>query len=169
MMFLRTRMLTAIMKASSWSWLLWLGTIDSLDIYVNIGADSSWNFRLWSALCQDMSFIGSVVLGSIDLGYYQLFPLRIIEAKVEMDVVESCTRTSGFSFNWIGIEHALWSSTFFLGFDGDRFAAFTSMRGMFGLKTWWLCVVGMVKWLLVSLYGSLTVFLNILVSKRHML
>jgi hypothetical protein len=50
-----------------------------------------------------MSLIGSVVFGSIDLGYYQLFSLRVVKTKVKMDVAESCTRTGAFSFDWIWI------------------------------------------------------------------
>ena len=169
MMFLRPRMLTTIMKATPWRWLLRLRTVDCLNIYIHISADCSWNFGLRSTLCQDVSLIWSVVFRSIDLGYYQLFSLRIVETKVKINIIESRSGSSTFSFDWIGIEHALRCIIFFLGFHSNRFAAFTSMRGMFRLKTWRLCVVCMVERPLVGLYGPLTVFLNILVSKRHML
>lgn len=112
-----------------------------------------------------MSLVRSTVLRSIDVRDDQLFLLRIADSQIQLDVAEGLPHSS-FCFP-IRMQHALRGSLFLLGLVGDRSAAFAAIAKMLWLHPRRICMIGVVQRSFVGFNGPVSVFLNILVCKRH--
>ena len=112
-----------------------------------------------------MSFVGRAILRSIDIRDDQFFLLRIADSKVELDITKRLSHST-FSLP-VGMQHALRGSLFLLRLVGDGSAAFAAITDMLRLHPWRIRMVRVVQRPLVGLDGPVSVFLNILVCKRH--
>ncbi len=156
------RILSTIVYSPCWGGLLWFWMINSLNINVYICTYRARWFGLPS-LSQQI-FIRSVALWCVDVWNYELFLVCICYANIEVNVIKGLSHS--FWLIRLSIEHTLWRIFPFWLID-NRFTAFASICNMFRLQSWRLSVIGMVQWTFVCFNCPFTVFLNILVSKRH--
>ncbi len=156
--------LPTVMHSSCWRRLLRFWMIYSLHIDVYIGTDCtrcSFGLSAFTHQC----LIGCATFGCIDVWYYQFLLVRIIDSNIEMDVVECMAHS--LCFGWVGVKDALWWVLSFW-FVCNWFTTFTAICDVFWLQSWWFCVISVVQRTLVCFDCPVSIFLNILVSKRHL-